>query len=799
MKLHHTGLLLAAVFMFAMVGGPTASAQATGNVTITCPIEFDPPSQDTVIDIPIYCSNSVNLGGFSLGFHYNSDMVEIDSVNAWGSVIPTTIPLPGFPPILSVVPDPANNLILVGWYDADFQHPIIAQEDGYWFTLKMSVKTGIGSACVDVDSSFAPPAGYFIMSPSTGGQITPTFTDCGSQDINIGGGCSAQPVPPVAACTDVNVSADGNCQAAASIDDGSYDPEGQDITLTQEPPGPYPLGETTVRLIVTDTDQLADSCEALVTVVDDTPPAVQCPVNLVVNGGPDCSATVPDVGSATDNCSVSTFVSVPPVGTVLDGVGEYAIKLIATDGAGLADTCEYTITVEDNTPPELACPTDITTDNDPAQCGSVVEFAGEASDNCGLEGITYNPVSGSMFDIGETQVTVIATDLAGNADTCYFSVTVNDVEPPTAECPGDITVTNDPGQQGAIVNFTSTATDYCPGATVTCAPAPGSFFPIGDTPVQCIALDVSGNADTCGFMVTVNFVNTPPVARDSSVVTNEDTPVGCQMQAYDLDGDPLTFAMLSGPNHGGASSFDMNTGAFTYTSDLGYLGPDTVVFQAFDGTDSSGVASIAILVSGGGKAVIIPPMQYMYSAFAIDPRSDTIYFGNLPQGYTVADVEIPTVRVNDTIVPAVASILPNHPDFVGQVMLLSFPVTGFLLGYGAVYDTTTQPYTVAGNYTDGMPFIVSGEFDLIGKMSDNPAQFITPPGEVVIRGDIDRNAHINMSDVTALIAFIFGDGRPPNPYGVADCDCSMNVNLADAVYLVSYMFGQGGPPCPVPE
>jgi hypothetical protein len=798
MNFRRTGALFFAALFLVLIGGSSAFAQ-TGDVHITCPIEFDPPSQDTVIDIPIYCSNDVNIGGFSLGFSYNSEMVEIDSVNAWGSVIPTTIPLPGFPPILNVAPDPANNRILVGWYDSDFQHPITPHVDGYWFTLKMSVRTGIGAACINVDSTFIPPAGYFIMSPSSGGQITPTLTDCGSQDINIGGGCSSQPVPPVAVCTNVNVSADENCQATASIDDGSYDPEGQDITLTQVPPGPYPLGETTVQLIVTDSDQLADTCEALVTVVDDTPPVVQCPGNFVLNAGPDCSATVPDAGSATDNCSVASFVSVPPVGTVLDGVGDYTMMLIATDGAGLADTCEYTITLEDNTPPELTCPADVTVDNDPGICGAMVEFSGEATDNCGMEGITYDPPSGSTFDIGQTQVTVVATDLAGNADTCYFSVTVNDLEGPTAECPGDINVDNDPGQQGAVVNFVSTASDNCPGATVTCTPASGSFFPIGDTPVQCIALDASANADSCGFTVTVNFVNSAPVARDSSVVTNEDTPVDCQMQAYDLDGDPLTFAMLSGPNHGGASGFDMNTGVFTYTPDLSYLGPDTVVFQAFDGTDSSNVAAIAILVSGGGKTVIVPPMQYLYYAFAINPRSDTVYFGNLPQGYTVADVNIPTVTVNGFVVPAEATMIPSYHDFVGQVMLLSYPLSDFLRSYGAVYDTTAQPYTVEGYYNDGTPFVVTGEFSLVGKMSGNPSQFITPPGEIVIRGDVDRNARINMSDVTAIIAFIFGDGEAPSPPGVADVDCSLRVNLADAVYLVGYIFGQQDPPCPVPE
>ena len=46
--------------------------------------------------------------------------------------------------------------------------------------------------------------------------------------------------PPVASCTDVSTcveSADG--LAEADIDDGSLDPDGDTMTLTQDPPGPY--------------------------------------------------------------------------------------------------------------------------------------------------------------------------------------------------------------------------------------------------------------------------------------------------------------------------------------------------------------------------------------------------------------------------------------------------------------------------------------------------------------------------------------------------------------------------------
>lgn len=48
--------------------------------------------------------------------------------------------------------------------------------------------------------------------------------------------------PPVAICQNFTVSANSSCQASASVNNGSYDPDGDPITLTKIPAGPYGLG-----------------------------------------------------------------------------------------------------------------------------------------------------------------------------------------------------------------------------------------------------------------------------------------------------------------------------------------------------------------------------------------------------------------------------------------------------------------------------------------------------------------------------------------------------------------------------
>ena len=114
--------------------------------------------------------------------------------------------------------------------------------------------------------------------------------------------------PPVALCEDVVVPAGPECSAEASIDGGSYDPDGDEITLTQDPPGPYGLGVTPVSLMVSD-GSLQDSCQATVTVRDEAAPFVSC------NTPPSISAwemPVSFTATATDNCGLRSVAVLSP-------------------------------------------------------------------------------------------------------------------------------------------------------------------------------------------------------------------------------------------------------------------------------------------------------------------------------------------------------------------------------------------------------------------------------------------------------------------------------------------------------
>jgi hypothetical protein len=94
------------------------------------------------------------------------------------------------------------------------------------------------------------------------------------------------------------------------------------------------------------------------------------------------------------------------------------------DEGNLALILGYVVEYEDTQPPTITCPADITQATDPGQCTAVINYAASATDNCGPVTVVCNPLSGTAFPIGPTQVCCTATDGAGHASACCFNVTV---------------------------------------------------------------------------------------------------------------------------------------------------------------------------------------------------------------------------------------------------------------------------------------------------------------------------------------------------------------------------------------
>ena len=151
---------------------------------------------------------------------------------------------------------------------------------------------------------------------------------------------------PVAQCHDVTVSAGTDCTAAASINNDSFDPDGDPFVLSQSPPGPYGLGSTSVTLTIMNSHGASNSCSATVTVIDTTAPSVTCPDNISTNipsGQTSVVVNYPQP-TASDNCGGVT-VNCAPLSGASFPLGVTTVNCTATDTSGNTNVCLFTVTV----------------------------------------------------------------------------------------------------------------------------------------------------------------------------------------------------------------------------------------------------------------------------------------------------------------------------------------------------------------------------------------------------------------------------------------------------------------------
>jgi len=377
--------------------------------------------------------------------------------------------------------------------------------------------------------------------------IAPTITGC-SDDMTVNavaGDCSALVGLSVPVIND-------NCETTISV---ICNAPGSNIINNEL--GLFPVGTSTVLCIVTDAAGNADTCAFDITVIDAEAPIItNCPGNLTAENDPgECGASVfYGIITASDNCPGVTLD--PISGHMVDGddfqVGTTDVEFLASDANGNGTTCAFTVTVNDTEGPDFTCPAAITVGNDESACSAVVELTAPAiTDNCdtanGLFSADGIIISGAAdatasaeFPIGTSMVTFTATDLAGSATACNFSVTVEDTEAPLLPtCPRDpIMVSTSAETCDAFVDYEDIIVDdNCPGGTITSFShdPTGATFPLGTTTVTINAADAAGNTAACVFMVTVTDDVAPNVICTPATVVLNANGVGTLTAAQVFD------------------------------------------------------------------------------------------------------------------------------------------------------------------------------------------------------------------------------------------------------------------------
>jgi hypothetical protein len=139
--------------------------------------------------------------------------------------------------------------------------------------------------------------------------------------------------------------AQGQCGAVVSYDAPTTSGDCGMVSCSPASGTFFSIGTTTVTCSTT----AGPNCSFTVTVVDNTPPTITCPGNVVAaassSGQTSAAVTFPNP-SASDNCSGVSTICTPESGSTFPK-GTTTVTCKATDASGNMATCAFTVTVFD--------------------------------------------------------------------------------------------------------------------------------------------------------------------------------------------------------------------------------------------------------------------------------------------------------------------------------------------------------------------------------------------------------------------------------------------------------------------
>jgi hypothetical protein len=227
--------------------------------------------------------------------------------------------------------------------------------------------------------------------------------------------------------------------------------------------------------------------------------------------------------------------------------------------------------------------------------------------------ITRNPLGATDF------TGCVLKDLGWLGTRCPDSTGVPPIAPLVAQT--QTVTTNEDTPAGITILGTGGASSSLT-YTITSSPAKGSLStPVSQVSSGGILYTYAPNAnvngtDSFAFLVsdgtnfsttatvTINItpVNDAPVANAQTVSTAAGVAVNITLAGSDVEGSPLTYAVVTSPAHGTLSG---TAPALSYTPSAGFSGADNFSFRVNDGALNSGDAMVTINVSAPPAVVAV--------------------------------------------------------------------------------------------------------------------------------------------------------------------------------------------------
>ena len=522
---------------------------------------------------------------------------------------------------------------------------------------------------------------------------------------------------PVATCQNVTaqLNASGTVSVPASaVNNGSSDACGiASLTLS---PGTFNcsnVGSVGTVLTVTDNNGNSATCAATVSIEDNIAPSAICvPATVQLSAGGTGTVTVADVdGGSSDACGIASR-TVSPNSFNCSNVGPNTVTLTVTDNNGNTSTCNSTVTVEDNVPPNAVCQ-NLTISLNPSGTANITTSTvnNGSSDACGIASFSLSQSSFNCSDVGSNTVTLTVTDVNGNSGTCSSTVLVQDITAPVASCQNATVYLDGAGAailSGAAVG--SGSTDACGIGSLSPNPSSFNCSNVGSNGVTLTVTDNNGNTSTCASTVSVQDT-TPPTAICLSDTLQLNASGAASLSLADIDGGSSDNCSIASSTLSNQSFTCSNVGSNTVTLTLTDVNGNTSSCNANvvveDNIPPTALCqNSTVQLSPSGTASIAPPDIDNGSSDAcgilslsVNPGSfNCSNVGNNTVTLFVSDVNGNTssctanVLVEDTVAPtAVCQNLSIYLDGAGNASITASDVDGGSADACGIVNSVVSP------------------------------------------------------------------------------------------------------------
>ncbi len=323
-----------------------------------------------------------------------------------------------------------------------------------------------------------------------------------------------------------------------------------------------------------------------------------------------------------------------------------------------------------NVPPELTGLDDVEFSSADATSAAQVIDADVTFTDLGTRGMANGSMTVSGFIQGEDVISI------RNEGTGSGQIGVSGAQV-TYEGTVIGTFTGGSGSTDLVISFNADVTDAGVDALIENL----TFFNTSSgTPTESRTLTITvadhqGATGSETVDITLTDLNAAPVATAQALSTDEDTELTGMVTGTDADGDSLTFALVSNSAIGGTvTSFDVNTGAFTFSPDADFSGQASFQFTASDGIVTTAAATISIDVTAVNDAPTLAGVGPMTAFTETNANNGGIHLD-------------PYVTVSDS----------DSADFNGGTLTISGLVSGEDTVYARNVGTGAGQIGISGN------------------------------------------------------------------------------------------------------